>query len=82
MGLFGHGNINQDDGWSWASEVKSYRDSPRVRQQELKRHSNMLKTEVLRKPELFPHLRSTYERGMEAFERVKIGTPAMGHYSR
>lgn len=82
MGLFGHGGINQDDGWSWADEVQQYRKAGVVRQGELQRHTDMMKNEIVRRPEKFPHLKSTYERGMDAFQQVQIGTPAMGNYSR
>jgi len=82
MGLFGHGNVNQQDGWSWSEEVKQYRERGNNRKQELKRHTHMLHNEVIRHPERFPHLKSTYERGMDAFNQVKIGTPAMGNFSR
>ncbi len=81
-GLFGHRNINTEDNWSWEREVRGYREDADVRKAELERARHMRNTDVIRHPDKFPHLRSTFERGLEDYGKVQIGTAAMGGYSR
>jgi len=42
-GMFGHGRINVDDGWSWAGQLQQHSGQGEVREAELKRHCNLVK---------------------------------------
>ncbi|GMH57457.1 hypothetical protein TrST_g9638 [Triparma strigata] len=82
FGLFGHANINTEDNWSWENDVKDYRQQADLRQQELHRHRHLQHARSIRDPKSLPKIDSTYERGMKDYQKVQIGTPAMGEWSR
>jgi len=80
-GLFGHGNINQEDNWEWKDELQNYKLQPQMREKELARHRRILQTNEIRGQGSFPSLESTYVRGMKDLEKTKMGTTSMGDYS-
>ena len=68
--ILSHCEELQKQGWNWTEDVKAYRRKNDERAQELLRHSQTMQREVIRNPDMFPHLKTKYVRGLNEYDKV------------